>query len=792
MSTFSPIAATRFVKERDSVAETTAEGDNRMVAELSVVGKRLPRPDAFDKATGAARYAADTKMPQMLIGKVLRSPYPHARILSIDKSKAEKLPGIEAVITLEDVPNKLLNGALMDLKMPPQMAKGVVRDQYVLTDKARYVGDAVAAVAAVNETTAEKALELIEVEYEKLQAVFDPIEAMKPDAPRIHDFAERNIAQHLSYHFATGDVEGGFQEADFVVEETFHTSKQKHCQLELDASIASFDATGRLTIWSQCQAPHLARRRIAEMFDMPEGMVRLITPHIGGGFGGRSNLNTELVCVALAQKAGKPVKLEYTREEDFTVHHSRQPFVQTGKIGVKKEGTITALQTSVIANGGAYFEASGGTTGLNISSFMSLYKCPNTAGEADIVYTNIPISGGMRGFGNPQAMFVLEQLVDMACEKIGMDPVEFRLKNHRQTGDPSWFATFPVTSCALDECIKVGAERIGWKDKKGRKKEGVRRQGIGMAIMSHPSEVWPLYSGHSSAAVKMNADGSANLVVHPAEIGQGTWGVLAQIAAEELGIRAEDIHIVTGDTDVTLFDMGTYACRSTYATGNAVLRAAREAKGQLIERAAKTLGVPANKLEVRDRQIYIRTTPEKRISVAEVARDAIYNFQGECSNILGKYSFEATGVSPSFQAGFVEVEVDTETGEIKVLKILIVHDIGKAINPMSVEGQLEGAIAQGIGYSLIEDFVISKNSGVVESDNFITYKIPSPPDLPEIEVILVEEGDPLGPFGAKSVAEPGLITIAPAIANAIYDAVGVRMTELPITPEKLLKALRVK
>lgn len=764
-----------------------------MPEEFSVIGKRLPRPDGVDKATGAAKYVVDMKLPGMLVGRVLGSPYPHAQIRKIDKSAAEKLPGVEAVITMDDVPRILFNGALIHIKLAPQFAKRVVCDRYVLTDKARFVGDGIAAVAAVDESIADEALRRIAVEYERLPAVFDPIEAMKPHAPQIHDFANGNIAQHMSFPFATGDVDRGFQEADFVVEETFHTSKQKHGQLELDATMASFDARGKLTIWSHSQAPHVARRAIAELFGMPEGWVKVVTPYIGGGFGAWCNLNTEPVCVALAQKAGKPVKVEYSREEDFIVHPSRQPFVQTVKIGVKKDGTITALQTKIIANAGAYFEYSGSTASFNLHNLMALYRCPNTAGEVDIVYTNTPPTGAFRGFGNPEAMFALEQIVDTAAEKIGMDPVEFRLKNHRRAGDPSWIATLPISSCALDECIRLGAARIGWKEKRmRRKKEGVKCRGLGMAVMSHPSEIYPIYTGHSSVFIKLNADGSANVVVSPTEMGQGTLGALAQIAAEELGIRFENVHMVTGDTDVTLFDIGTFCSRSTYASGNAVLRAAREVKRQILERAAKRLRVLPGEFEVRDGQVYVRTAPEKRLSIAEVAKEAIYNYQGECLNISAQSSFETTAASPSFQAGFAEVEVDTETEEVKVLQIVIAHDIGKAINPTAAEGQLQGAIAQGVGFSLMEDYVIHRDTGVVVTDNFTTYKIPSTLDLPESEVILVEKADPTGPAGAKGVGESGFVTIPAAIANAIYDAIGVRMRDLPITPEKILEAPKVR
>jgi xanthine dehydrogenase molybdenum-binding subunit len=765
-----------------------------MKQEFSVVGKRVPRKDAVEKSTGAACYTVDLKLPGMLVGKILRSPHAHARIIRIDKSKAEKLPGVAAVITHQDIPQKKYNGALSDMKSPPPSAAKVVKDQYVLTDKARYVGDAVAAVAAVNQEIAEKALGLIEVEYEVLPAVFDALEAMQPGAPRIHDFAERNIGQHINYAFGQGDVEKGFQQADYIVEITISTSKQKHCQLEADAAIAVFDGSGRLTLWSQIQAPHPAKQSIASIYNLPEGMVRIITPAVGGGFGGRSNFNNELICIALAQKSGKPVKIEYTREEDFNVHHSRQPFIQTGKLGITRDGKITAIQMKIIANGGAYFEASAGTMGMNMNCSMSLYRCPNFEATGDIVYTNLPISGGMRGFGNPQGMFVLEQLIDMACEKIGMDQVKFRLGNCRQAGDPSWITTYPIASCALNACIRQGAAKIGWNQAETPSQKGAVRKGKGMAIMVHPSEVFPSYSGHSSALVKLNEDGSATLTVSAAEIGQGILSALSQIAAEELGLRIEDIHVVNGDTDTTLFNIGTYCSRETYSNGNAVLRAALDARKQLLQRAARKLQVSPDELTIREGRILVSGSPETSVSVAEVAKDAIYNFNRDSLHITGKSSFDPgpDSVSPSYQACFVELEVDSETGEVKLLKVVAAHDIGKAINPLGVEAQLEGGIVQGIGFTLFEEYVYNAKTGVIETTNFTTYKIPSATDLPEIEIILVEEPDPTGPFGAKGCGESGQVAVGPAIANALYNAVGVRLTDMPLTPEKILKALQRK
>jgi len=753
---------------------------------FSVVGKRLPRADAVDKATGAAKYTIDIKLPGMLIGKVLRSPYPHAKILKIDTSKAKKLPGVQAVITAEDTPKKGFNISMAEAITVPE--RQGLQDQQVLADKARFAGDAVAALAAIDERIAEEALKLIEVEYEKLPAVFDIEEAVKPDAPRIHDFAERNIALHFVSPLTMGDVERGFQEADCVIEQTFHTSKQKHCQLELSSCVARFDATGRLTIWSPHQGPHLARTQIAALFDIPAGMIRWLTPPVGGAFGGGASLRAEPICIALAKKTGKPVKLEYSREEEFIATETRQPFIQTAKLGVKKNGIITALQVKATSNAGAYFTHSGSTTGVSVTMFLSLYKCPNMAGEADIVYTNIPISGGFRGYGNPQAMFTLEQMVDMAAEKIGIDPIELRMKNIKKAGELAM--GLPIESTALDECIRLGAERIDWQKKRGREKEGIRRQGVGMAIMMHVSGSFPFLLEHSGAFIRLNEDGSANLMVSAMDMGQGISSSLAQIAAEELGLHAEDIHVVSGDTDVTPFDSGQHASRSIYVMGNAVQRAAREAKQELLERAAKMLSVSADNLDVEDRRVYIQANPEKGLSVAEVTRNTIYNFERECSQISGKCSFEQVELSPPFEAVFAEVEVDVEVGEVKVLRMVIAHDIGQAINPTTVEGQLEGGATQGIGYGLTEDFVINKNTGTLESDNFTTYKLLSSLDLPKIETILIEKPDPKGPFGAKSVGESGSVAIAAAIGNAIYDAVGVRITELPITAEKVLKALK--
>lgn len=760
-----------------------------MSRETSVVGKRIVQPDAIAKATGTAVYASDIKLPRMLIAKVLRSPYAHARIKRIDKTKALALPGVEAVITAEDIMQwQPYDRGMKDL---PMVAGGylVPAHEHILNDKARHYGDAIAAVAAINEHVAEEALELIEVEYEELPFVIEAEEAIKPEAPRIHDSLERNIAKHMTYLFAEGDVAKGFAEADCIVEGDFSTTKQEHCTAETAAAVASLDVSGRLTVWSQCQLPHLARREIAHIFNMPVRKVKLLSPLVGGSFGQRGSLCAEPICIALALKTGKPVKLVFSREDNFIGLESRTSFKYHVKMGFKKDGTLTTMQTNMLCRLGGYMGCGPMSAAIAMIFGLGHYRCPNRAGEADTVITNTPVAGAFRGFGNPAIMWGVEQLVDEMAEKLGMDPIELRLKNIKKTGEISNMS-LPIESIYLEDCIIKGAEAIGWQAKHGKKKEGKIRRGVGIATMTHCSGAAPLYLEHSNAVIKLNEDGSADLVVHPSPVGTHIWGALSQIAAEELGVRSEDINIVTGDTDVTLFDYGTDASRSVYSIGSAVVEATRQAKEQILERAAKIFGTEPGELEISDRQVYVKSDPEKKISVGKICYDAIYNFEGQCLNFFGKSSWEGRWNSPPTGAFFTEVEVNTETGQVKVIKLVTAMDCGKAINPMAVEGQLEGGMQQGLGYALTEDYVINKDTGVVETTNYDTYKMPGILDIPETEVIIIDKPDPQGPFGAKGVGEPGMVGVAPAIANAIYDAIGVHIRDLPITPEKILKALK--
>lgn len=754
----------------------------------SVVGKRVPRWGAEEKVTGAAKYAVDIEVPGALVGKVLGSPHAHANIVSIDTSAAEKLPGVVAVLTFKDVPKTLYTPNRHELIL--HHPTNELRDMYVLTDKARFVGDKVAAVAAVDEQTAQKALELIKVTYEVLPPVLDAGEAVKPGAPAIHAFAPNNIAHHIAFPGCRGDVEQGFKEADCVVEETFHTARQMISPLEPSSCTASLGADGRITVWSLCQSAFLMRRKVAGIFDLPEGMIRWMTPHVGASFGKYGSLSLEPVCIALTLKTGKPVKIEYTREEDSSRNETRQTYSAVAKLGVKNDGTLTALQDKVIVDGGAYYSRNGMTTMAKMGSFAGLYHCPNVFAEADCVYTNVLTTGGIRGYGNSEAMSMLEQLVDKAAKQIGMDPIEMRLKNIKRAGDPDGKG-LPMETCSFEEMIRLGAEKIDWEKKRKQMKEiGTKRYGIGMAIMADVSGAQPYSIQHRNASIKFNEDGSVSLLVTAYDMGQNLPGTCAQIAAEVLGLRYEDVYVVTGDTDVTMFDTGIGASAGIYQVGHAVMNAALDAKKNLLERAAKQLGVTADELDVKDRQIYLKSNPQKGISIAEVAKKAIYNFEGDHLNISGVGTFTPTKNPPPLAVVFAEVEVDIETAEVKPLKILYVADSGRIINPATAEGQVEGGIASAIGYSLTEQTVINKKTGVLQSNNFNSYRFPTTFEIPEIEVIFYEEAVPSGPFGAKGLGHGTTVAVNPAIANAIYDAVGVFLTSMPATPEKIWEAMK--
>jgi xanthine dehydrogenase molybdenum-binding subunit len=788
---------------------------------LSVVGRRMPDKTGIQKVTGAARFVSDISLPGMLIGKVLHSPHAHARIVHVDTSAAERLPGVEAVVTHLDSPKKQYSGQLLNLQSEGGIEPWGVYDVRVLEDKVRYVGDAVAAVAAIDERTAEEALELIRVDYQELPAVFDEIEARLENAPQLHDSVlrrqpdglpgletvEGNLAVHVAHH-AIGDVEQGLRESAHVIEEVGYTSKQRPAPLETLHCVADFDYSGDLTVWSVTQQPFILRTLLAYLFDIPAGRIRVKNEFTGGAFGAGLSGYREPICVLLAKKAGRPVKLVYSRQEEFVDRPTRSsmgPFAF--KMGVDADGSIVAMDRQIVTAAGAHAEAAALCALVAGGSANSLYRCRHFRAEADAVYTNKSPSGAMRGFGNPEETFVREQVMDVAAERLGMDPVEFRLKNLCEVGDPGMFGPdFPLQTTGIADCLRIGAERIGWGAKRGAKDRGrqvegtsFRRRGLGVSCMAHSSGAWPVHIDHSNATIRFNEDGSTVLNSWPAAIGTNCCTSLAQVAAEVLGLRFEDVHVVWGDTATARFEVGSYASRTMYTLGKAVELAALDARGKLLRRALKHPSLAASglraadaeQLELRDRRIFVKGRPEVSVPVSEVVKQSVYN-RFDVEEIVGEASW-GPQTSPSlYQALFAEVEVDAETGEVAVIKMVMVNDNGRSINPMTVEGQLEGGAAQGLGYALWEQPVLDAETGRVLTDDFDTYKIASALDMPDLEVILLEQPEPTGPFGAKGVGEPGCVNQAPAIANAIYDAVGVRIWSLPITPEKVLEALERK
>lgn len=754
-----------------------------MTAEYTAIGANPIRVDGIEKVTGAAKYAADFSLPGLLYGKIKRSPYPHARVVGIDTSKALALAGVKAVLAINDVPRVKHKGA------PAPRAGGLVADQYIFDEKVRYVGDGVAAVAAVSEEIAEAALNLIEIEYELLPAVFEPEEAMKPNAPKIHD-TEMNLVGP-PFVLERGNVAQGLAEADYVFEAVYATGRPVPCYMEPNACVCHFDQNGKLTIWSSTQCAFMVRGILSEVLDIPLTKIRVIVEHMGGGFGAKQDLyQHEFICALLAKKTGKPVKMEYTRKETFLGGKTRHPVTVQIKHGVKKDGTLTAREVLYTANSGAYASHALGITAVGCLDIASLYRCEahqKIAGRA--VYTNNPIAGAFRGFGAVQAFFALDCHMDEIAHALGMDPVDFRLKNAVGDGDLSP-SGHRVLGYGLEACLKRGAAEVNWYE--ARKKTATQadsriRRGWGVGTEMHSSGAYPDIKEVSNALIKLNEDGTVNLLTGIADLGTGARTAMAQIAAEELGLPFEEIQVISGDTDATPFDIGAYGSRTTYVGGGAVKKAAADLKAQLLQLAAEKLEAAAEDLEIRNGELFVKGVPSSRISVKELIKG--YD-STPAKTFVGRATHEAK-VAYSFAAHFAEVEVDTETGQVQVKQVVAVHEVGKAINPIGVEGQIEGGIQQGIGHSLTEDYVVDPKMGRSLNANFVDYKMPLSMDMPPVKTIILEEyPDPTAPFGAKGVGEDPIIAIGPAIANAVYDAIGVRIRELPITPEKVLKALR--
>jgi putative selenate reductase molybdopterin-binding subunit len=763
-----------------------------MKTELSQVGKRSRKVDAVKLATGRATFADDIEMRGLLHARLVNSPHAHARIVKIDTSGATEMPGVRAVITYQDVPRIPYTTAGQSWPEPSPY------DMYILDNKVRFVGDPVAAVAADTAEIAERACALIEVEYEVLPAVLDMHDAMQADAPVIHDEPEsygiydqaRNIAAHIDVDI--GDVEAGFAGADLVIENEFFVQYQQHTCLEPHCTICFYDEDQRLVVRTSTQIPYHCRRMLAFALDIPVRNVHVIKPRVGGGFGNKQEVVTEPIAAVLAMRTRRPVKLEYSRHDEFTIARMRHPQHLRVKTGVRRDGSITANALHVLSNTGAYGTHALTVTGNTGTKPLPLYRTPNMKFYADIVYTNLPIAGAFRGYGAPQGFFAMEVHMDEVAQRLGMDPLEFRRMNHIREGETDLMSAAAgegagkkarvMHSCGLPECIERGAAAIGWQEKRGHPGSGRLRRGVGMCILMQGSGV----AGDelAAAALKMNEDASFNLMVGSADIGTGSDTVLSQIAAEVLGVPLENIIIRSGDTDDISFDYGAYASSTAYITGTCVLKAAEAARREIVAVAGKMMHEDPEGLLVHDSKV--TSLEGKSISLQEVALECLYGEDKKL--IMGTGSHSTKESPPPFVAMFAEVEVDTETGVVRPIEIVTAVDVGKALNPDVCEGQVEGAVAQGLGYALTEEVQVGSD-GRVLNPSFMDYKIFCSADMPKLTTILVEAEEPTGPFGAKSVAEIAINGPAPAISNAIYDAVGIRLHSLPMTAEKVLEAL---
>ena len=779
-----------------------------MSREYDVLNTRAPRLDAPAKAVGRAVYTDDLAMPGQLYGAILQSPLAHARILNIDASKARKLPGVKDVITAREA-------GLTKYGVSPARYD----ETLFAHEKVRYVGDEIAAVAAVDQETAQEALSLIKVEYEELPAVFDPFEAMADGAPQLHEDYPRNISAEVHQEF--GDVEAAFKECDLVHVHKFVNKRQDAAFIEAHCCLADYNLSGYLTLNTSTQVPHYVQRTVAMVTGLPVGRVRVVKPYVGGGFGPKCEATPlEMSACLLAIRTGRPVKMGYSREQVFLHSRARHQFFHEMKTGAKKDGTLMALHNICHLEGGAYSSFGIATVYYAGSLLGGPYRLPNMKYDGYRLYTNRPACGAQRGHGGVAARACFEQQLDIIADMLGIDPVEMRLKNMMETGDVTC-NELNMSSLGMKECIEAVRDQSGWKDKKGRLPKG---KGIGSACGFFVSGAgYPIYRSdtyHSTVVIKVAEDGGAVTVqTGSAEIGQGSDTTMAMIAAEALGISLTDVRVISGDTDLSV-DLGAYSSRQTLMTGHATKEAAEDVRSQILEVTARELGVDVEELDIckgvvkiKGRDIDIgplrtRYIKEHRgwsdhpsgpdLTFREAARLA-YLAKGTIVGtgkykpppLGGKFKGATVGTSPAYgcSAQVVEVSVDMETGKVYVDALTDAHDCGLAINRTSVEGQMEGSLCMGLGEALFEEVKFDEQGRVLNA-NLGEYHIPTSLDMANVKSIIVESHEPNGPFGAKEVGEGAIMPTIPAILNAVADATGIRITELPLTPERVLMAIK--
>ncbi|HOC80296.1 MAG TPA: xanthine dehydrogenase family protein molybdopterin-binding subunit [Bacilli bacterium] len=761
---------------------------------MKTVNHKTPSVDGKGIMMGRAAFTDDFAEPNSLIVKMLRSPHAFARIKNIDTSKARALPGVEIVLTHHDVPRKSFTRAGQGYPEPSP------HDKFILDEYVRYVGDEVACVAAINESVADQALKLIEVEYEVLEPVLDFEKAFEhqsvihPEEGICEMFPigfepKKNVA--ASYHMHVGDVDAVMAKCDVVVEETYYTQAQAHAMLEPHSTNARLDYHNRLVIYSSTQTPYHVRRILSQTLDLPISKIRLIKPRVGGGFGGKQALHGEFFVSLVTLRTKKPSKMVYSRQEVFESSYTRHPMRITMRLGAMKDGTIRAIDCYSLSDTGAYGEHALTVFMITGSKVLPLYnKVDAVRFGGRVVYTNHVSAGAYRGYGAIQGNFALESVIDVLAKKLNMDPLELRRKNMMEEGETSPIfeimgegtegTAMNMDTCKLRYCLDRGAELIGWKDKYPFVRVSPHKvRSVGMAIAMQGSGI--PYIDMAAATIKLNDDGFYNLTVGATDIGQGSDTILTQIAAETLMTTMDKVVIYSSDTDLTPFDVGAYASSTTYVSGNAVLKAAKSMKTMLIEEAAHYLKVSIDEVAFDGEKFVAK---DKTITLSDMANKLYYNENQH--QLTATESYVGHKSPPPFMAGFVEIEMDTETYEYKILHYVSVVDCGTTINPMLARGQVEGGIVQGLGMACFEEVKYS-NRGKLNSNSFLYYKIPTMLDIDKLTTEFAESYEESGPYGAKSVGEIGIDTPPAAIANAVANAINIRINKLPITPEKIFQ-----
>ena len=752
------------------------------------VGKPMQRVDGVAKVTGKARYTDDFSMPGMRVAKFLRSSIAHGRVVGIDTGQASGLPGVDGVFTFEDIPKKVFATAGHPFSLDPGHAD--VADRQLLTDHIRYQGDEIAVVVAKNELTARKALALIEVEYETYKPLVRMDDVLADDAPEIHK-RTRNIVKEHAY-VAGGDWQQAKEESDHLIEGCYETQVMQHCHLENHTAYAYMDDLEHIVIVTSTQIPHIVRRIVGEALELPLSQIRVIKPYVGGGFGNKQDVVLEPMVAFLTLKlGGVPVKLRLDREECMVGTRVRHPFRVKLQLGVQKDGTVKLINFDALSNTGAY--ASHGHSIAAAAAAKAHYMYPRAVYRcrARTIYGNFPAAGAMRGYGSPQMTYAVDCAMEDAARALGMDSVEFRLKNAVRPGDMNQIGKRPIMSAGLMECIEKGKQLIDWEKKRAdwppSQTDPIRR-GLGVACFSYLSGTYPVCVETASAHLSLNQDGSVHLRVGATEIGQGSDTAFAQMAAETLGIPFAKVHLVsTQDTDVTPFDTGAYASRQTYVGGQAVMRTARQLKEKILDYVGLITGMNPQDLDIVDGNIVVARTPAAAVmNLKDVAMDAYYD-KNRGGQITAEVSYKTRTNAPSFGCTFVDLEVDVPMCRVKINEIYNVHDCGVVINPLNAEGQVHGGMAMGIGAGLFEVLMIDPDSGRIYNNNMLDYKVPTIMDIPDLGAAFVKTHEPTHPYGSKSLGEPPVLSPAPAIRNAILDATGVAINELPLNPKTLFR-----